>query len=49
MYIQSTDTSNHRIKLEPISGTSFTANTEDNPTFMEHEDGSLTFCLSPAI
>jgi len=33
MYIQSTDTSNHRIKLEPISGTSFTANTEDNPTF----------------
>lgn len=49
MYIQSTDTSNHRIKLEPLSGTSFTANTEDNPTFMEHEDGSLTFCLSPAI
>ena len=49
MYIQSTDTSNHRIKLEPISGTSFTANTEDNPTFMEHDDGSLTFCLSPAI
>jgi len=46
MYIQSTDTSNHRIKLEPISGTSFTANTEDNPTFLEHEDGSLTFCLS---
>ncbi|ENX00875.1 hypothetical protein F900_01859 [Acinetobacter modestus] len=46
MYIQSTDTSNHRIKLEPISGTSFTANTEDNPTFLEYEDGSLTFCLS---
>ncbi len=49
MYIQSTDTSNHRIKLGPISGTSYTANIEDNPTFIEHGDGSLTFCLSPAI
>ncbi len=49
MYIQVTDNSNHRIKLEPVSGTSFTANSEYNPTFLEHEDGSLTFCLSPPI
>lgn len=49
MYIQSTDTSNHRIKLEPVSGASFTANSEDNPTFLEHEDVGLTFCLSAAV
>lgn len=35
----------HRIKMIPISGTYNGA--ENNPTFIEHEDGSLTFCLAP--
>lgn len=38
----------HRIKLIPLNApeqpNSFTPPT-NNPTFMEHEDGSLTFCL----
>lgn len=42
--------SNLRIKLVPFGDdppASYTAPT-DNPTFMEHEDGSLTFCLLKA-
>lgn len=46
MYLQNIDSSNHRIKLFPISSATYTANTEDNPTFIEHQDGSLTFCLA---
>ncbi|WP_298065450.1 hypothetical protein [uncultured Acinetobacter sp.] len=46
MFIQNIDNIPHRIKLVPESATSFTANTEDNPTFLVHEDGSLTFCLA---
>ena len=48
MFIQNIDNIPHRIKLAPESATSFTANVEDNPTFIVHEDGSLTFCLSAA-
>lgn len=33
----------HRIKMIPISGT---YNGVENPTFIEHEDSSLTFCLA---
>ncbi|MEG2264117.1 MAG: hypothetical protein RSC68_07165, partial [Acinetobacter sp.] len=43
MFIQNIDNIPHRIKLVPESATSFSPNTEDNPTFIEHEDGSLTF------
>lgn len=46
MFIQNIDNIPHRIKLVPESATSFTANVEDNPTFLVHEDGSLTFCLA---
>lgn len=49
MFIQNTDNIPHRMKLAPESATSFIANTEENPTFTVHDDGSLTFCLSPAI
>ncbi|MEG2431477.1 MAG: hypothetical protein RSB25_07465 [Acinetobacter sp.] len=48
MFIQNIDNIPHRIKLVPESATSFTANVEDNSTFLVHEDGSLTFCLSAA-
>ena len=46
MFIQNIDNIPHRIKLVPESATSFTANVEDNPTFIVHDDGILTFCLA---
>lgn len=46
--IANIDTGNHRFKLIPVHSTSFQTPT-GNITFMEHEDGSLTFCLSPSI
>ena len=46
MFIQNIDNIPHRLKFVPISATSFTANVEDNPTFIVHDDGSLTFCLA---
>lgn len=42
------DTGNHRFKLIPVHSTSFQSPT-DNTTFTVADDGSLTFCLSPAI
>lgn len=35
----------HRIKFIPVQDTGYTA-PEDNPTFIAHPDGSLTFCLA---
>lgn len=46
--IANIDTGDHRFKLIPVHSTSFQTPT-GNITFIEHEDGSLTFCLSPAI
>lgn len=46
MFIQNIDNIPHRLKFVPVSATSFTANVEDNPTFIVHDDGSLTFCLA---
>ncbi|WP_252727879.1 hypothetical protein [Acinetobacter sp. Ac_5812] len=45
MNIQNKDSNPHRFKFIPLSETEFTAPT-NNPTFLEHDDGSLTFCLS---
>lgn len=43
--MQNIDTQNdHRIRLIPKMSANYTAPT-DNQTFIEHEDGSLTFCL----
>ena len=46
--ISNIDTDNHRFKLIPVQSASYQDPT-GNTTFMEHEDGSLTFCLSPSI
>ena len=46
MFIQNTDSEVHRVKLVPLSDTSFTANTEVNSSYVGHPDGSLTFCLA---
>lgn len=52
MKLANIDSVPHRIRLFPlnVSGqpNSFTAPT-NNPTFMEHEDGSLSFCLVPLV
>lgn len=46
--MQNLDRIPHRLKFVPISNTAYTLNDElHNPSFMEHEDGSLTFCLNP--
>ena len=51
LYIENIDTVPHRFKFvpKPNSNASFTANVEQNPTFLEHDDGSLTFCLAQAV
>lgn len=49
MYIENIDNVPHRLKFDPISGASFTANMEQNPTFMAYEDGSFSFCLAAAV
>lgn len=48
-YITNIDNVPHRITLTPEEEveTSFTP-PEDQPTFIEHEDGRLTFCLAPS-
>lgn len=51
MGIENLDSVNHRIKLIPLNNPSDPneySTPVDNPTFTEHEDGSLTFCLAPA-
>lgn len=45
LYIINQEYIPHRFKFVPISDTSFNTFPE-NPSFIEHEDGSLTFCLS---
>lgn len=46
-YIRNLDNKVHRIKLVPVYDDMFTLPLiQNNPTFIEHEDGSLTFCLS---
>ena len=45
------DTQSHRIKLIPLNNPSIPntySTLGDDPTFIAHEDGSLTFCLAPA-
>ncbi|MCH7388197.1 hypothetical protein MMO39_12950 [Acinetobacter modestus] len=51
IYMANTDSIPHRFKFVPIpnSGASFTANTEENLTFMTNDDGGFTFCLAPGI
>lgn len=46
MNIFNIDVVPHRFRFIPLSETGYTQPT-NNPTFIEHEDGSLTFCLSP--
>ena len=47
-WVENLDTQPHRIKMSPNNseGAQFFTPPTDNPTFVEHEDGSLTFCLS---
>ncbi|ENV36884.1 hypothetical protein F959_01691 [Acinetobacter venetianus RAG-1 = CIP 110063] len=45
-FVLNIDNQPHRFKMEPVSGASY-LNATRNPTFIEHEDGSLTFCLAP--
>lgn len=50
MFMQNIDNVPHRFRFVPESNTNYVPDDiEGNPTFMEHDDGSLTFCLSPAI
>ena len=51
MYIENIDTVPHRFKFvpKPNSNASFTANVEQNPTFMVYGDGSFSFCLAAAV
>lgn len=44
-WMENVDTQNHRVKMVPVDGTSY-LNVTNNPTFVKHEDGSLTFCLA---
>lgn len=44
-WMENVDTQNHRVKMVPVDGTSY-LNVTNNPTFVEHEDDSLTFCLA---
>lgn len=43
--IKNIDTGSHRFRLVPVHSTSFQA-PANNITFIEHENGSLTFCLN---
>lgn len=48
-WMQNTDEQPHRFKFVPLHNVEFPNSfvvTGDNPTFIEHEDGSLTFCLA---
>nr|WP_277602764.1 leucine-rich repeat protein [Acinetobacter sp. NIPH 1852] len=47
MHILNEDSEPHRFRLIPISGSAWSLSNGD-PTFTEHEDGSLTFCLAAA-
>nr|WP_252322626.1 hypothetical protein [Acinetobacter beijerinckii] len=50
-WIENLEMQPHRFKMVPLDGEvvpDFTAPT-DNPTFIAHEDGSLTFCLSASL
>lgn len=50
-WLENLDNQPYRFKFVPVHHdeypNSYTPPT-DNPTFTEHEDGSLTFCLAPA-
>ena len=46
-WIQNQDSKDYRIKMVPVEATSY-LNVTNNPTFIEHEDGSITFCLAAA-
>ena len=50
MGIENLDNVPHRFKLIPKNGwaTTYYTPPTNNPTFTEHENGSLTFCLAPA-
>ena len=48
LFIQNTDNVPHRIKMIPISATSFDAESAEDPTFTVNIDGSITFCLAPS-
>lgn len=46
--MQNIDDVAYRIKFVPISDAFYTLNPDVvNSSFVEHEDGSLTFCLNP--
>lgn len=47
MHILNEDSEPHRFRFIPISESAWSLSNGD-PTFMEHSDGSLTFCLAPA-
>lgn len=48
LFLVNAKSQNLRIKLIPLSDDTYTyVPTENNPTLLEHEDGSLTFCLAP--
>lgn len=46
MGISNKDSLPHRIKLIPIEDDAYSS-PSNNPSFMEHEDGSISFCLIP--
>lgn len=47
MHILNEDAEPHRFKFIPVSGSAWSL-PDGAPTFMAHEDGSLTFCLAAA-
>ncbi|WP_288400138.1 hypothetical protein [uncultured Acinetobacter sp.] len=49
LYMENISNAPYRMKFVPIANTSFTANVEQNHTFMTNKDGSLSFCLAPGI
>lgn len=49
LYIENISNAPYRIKFVPVANTSFTANTDQNPTFMTNQDGGFSFCLAPGI
>jgi hypothetical protein len=46
MFMQNIDSVPHRFRFVPVDENISHVAATNNPTFMEHEDGSLTFCLA---
>ncbi|MEN8319760.1 hypothetical protein [Acinetobacter junii] len=49
LYIENISSNPFRIKFVPVANTNFTANTEQNPTFIANQDGGFSFCLAENV